>query len=761
MMRKRPLCMVVLLFLVIQLIRIGGFQNTTDLKSSFLEEHAQNGSWVRVTGTVFRREVRANKTQIYLTDVSVHFNDQIHKEPDLLISIKQPTHQMDSQQSIQTQSNQQNPIRLGNRVFVSGTLRFFESATNPGNFDQKFYYQKQGIHCSVQGDTIQVVDQHYWKLRERLTQSKEGWKELLDTSMGPYYGGCMSAILLGEKSSLEESMKMLYQKSGIGHILAISGLHMSFLGVGCYQLFRKCGAPFWVSCFAGSLFLLLYTIMIGGGVSSQRALIMFLIRMGADLSGRNYDLLTSLSVAACVLIAQQPLYLYDSGFLLSFGAILGVAVVNPWMETLKILPKCLRAAFSIQLVLLPIMLYFYFEIPLYSILLNLVVIPLMSVVLSAGIFGSFLTFLLPVGIGKGLLLICKWILWLYEAMAATTLKFPMGRWILGQPTIGRCILYYGILFGICFYLSYMTNKKEGALTFLRREVKKRRVVLWAGVLLYGVLFCIGTKLGHGLPGTMKVTAVDVGQGDCFYIRTPKGLHILVDGGSTSIQKVGKYRIEPFLKSQGVEKLDYVFLSHGDEDHIGGVKELLDNPSMGVQIQTLVLPTEAVLDEKLLDLARLAQKQGTTVVTIESEEQITDGALTVQCLAPKASYIGEKGNEASMVLELRYRNFGMLFTGDLEGNGEEQLLRSGELRQTPVLKAAHHGSSNSSSEEFLDTVSPKVTLFSAGKDNSYGHPHKEVIQRLEQRQCQMYCTKEMGAIQIWTNGKKMKVTPYLK
>ena len=534
---------------------------------------------------------------------------------------------------------------------------------------------------------------------------------------------------------------------------------MSFLGSGFYKMLRKCGASFWMAGLSGSLCLILYTWMIGGGISAQRALIMFVIRVGADVVGRDYDLATSLSVAAGLTVWKQPLYLLDAGFLLSFGAILGIAIIYPLLEQFRVFPHFLRASISIQLVLLPILLYFYFEIPIYSLFLNLLIIPFMSVVLSAGVLGSFLAWFLP--FGKYVFYICRGILFGYEKAAGFTMQLPCGRVIFGKPPLWFCIVYYVCLFGCCAYLGYKKEKEEGFLSSMRQCNWKKWIGLHSIVLLYEVFFCIGTLLGHGCPGTMSVTAVDVGQGDCFYIRTPSGKHFLVDGGSTSVKQVGKYRIEPFLKSQGVGKLDYVFVSHGDADHISGVIELLENQKMGVQIERLVFPEEQVLDEALFNLARIAKENGTKVSSIHVGEEIKDGKMSLQCLAPDSQYYGEIGNESSMVLELRFQAFSMLFTGDLEGKGEQRLIESGQLHENIVLKAGHHGSNNSSSEELLDLVNPKVTIFSAGKGNSYGHPHPEVIERMGKRKCSMYCTKDVGAIRIWSNGEKMKVSSFIK
>ena len=176
---------------------------------------------------------------------------------------------------------------------------------------------------------MEVISRETDRAAQFLSEVRSAWKDILMEHLGDYYGGTMSAVLLGDKAGLDAEMKKMYQKNGIGHLLAISGLHMSFIGMGIYGLLRKTGLGFIPAGIAGGAVLILYTMMIGAGVSSLRALIMFLIRVGADMTGRDYDLATSLAVAAAVLCARQPLYVTDAGFLLSFGAILGLVLLSP------------------------------------------------------------------------------------------------------------------------------------------------------------------------------------------------------------------------------------------------------------------------------------------------------------------------------------------------------------------------------------------------------------------------------------------------
>ena len=231
--------------------------------------------------------------------------------------------------------------------------------------------------------------------------------------------------------------------------------------------------------------------------------------------------------------------------------------------------------------------------------------------------------------------------------------------------------------------------------------------------------------------------------------------MLVDGGSSDLSSVGTYRIEPFLLSQGVRKLEYVFVTHGDADHINGIQEL---------------PPEEYMDEKLLHLAEIAKENGTRVLTIYAGEKV---GTYLKCIAPLTTRKNERirgkeeevprleaGNEASVVLELKDGAFQMLLTGDLEGRGEEQLVESGALESCPILKAGHHGSKNSGSEEFLQIVKPRLTLISAGIENRYGHPHEETLERLQEIGSEVLSTQECGAITLRSDGRKIKVHKYL-
>lgn len=747
---------------------------------------------VSIEGTVYKIEEKAKVTALCVKDSAVSASGEKFSESNIMVYIR-PDH---------------TTIKIGNRIKISGEASAFEPARNPGNFDQRAYYARQGIHILVWAEHVEILSNETDQVKQFLSELRSEWRKVLTEYLGAYYGGTMSAVLLGEKSGLDGEMKKLYQKNGIGHLLAISGLHMSFIGMGIYSLLRRTGLGFIPAGAAGGAILILYTIMIGAGVSALRALIMFLVRVGADMTGRDYDLVTSLALAAAVICWYQPLYITDAGFLLSFGAILGLVLLSPvFAEMLRMktrkgaarrnghvkaakylkagiiktggwLAGGLASSLSVNLLLLGPVLYFYFEIPPYSVILNLLVIPVMPVAMGAGIAGSMLT-LLSGPAGGAVLKICGVILWGYDRLCEAAGMLPGSRFVTGKPCIGWLILYYGVLGCLCgiFYCLYRRREAES----LREEHFKgsetdsenRRNILLripgCGLVLWAVLMAVICRLGYQNADGIEAAVLDVGQGDSIHIRGREG-NYLIDGGSSNVSSAGIYRIEPYLLSEGVDTLDYVFATHGDEDHINGLQELLDDQELGVRIRRLVLPAEKFHDEKLERLARTAQENGTKVLVMRTGDEIAEDterekdsqadALVLTCLGPEEGQELEPGNEASLVLALSYGDFQMLLTGDAEGRGEEALCENSRLAQYDVLKAAHHGSRNSGTEEFLQITRPSIALISAGVGNRYGHPHAETVERLEAAGCRVYSTQENGRLSVWTDGKTMKLKGYL-
>ena len=725
-MRNRPLCSVCLMvFLIFSIgMTAGGSRFFREPMPPEIKKQA--GKEVQITGQVYQIEVRESYQILYLI---------LSKKTARILVYD------DAKQSVQ----------IGNKVNVKGELSLFEEARNPGNFDQKFYYEKQKIGAFLWAEALRVTDRESNPLKQGLYELRQKWKRILIDAAGEEDGGALAAILLGEKQGMDREIRELYQVNGIAHVLAISGLHLSFLGVGVYHLLRRITGSYTVGGLAGVLFLSAYILMIGMTVSAFRAMVMFLFRIGADLSGRHYDSPTALAAAAVTVCMWRPLSLYDSGFWLSFGALIAIIFILPIFKNLP--AQSLWASVSVNLFLLPILMYSFYEVPIYGVFLNLIVIPLLSVLMAAGLIGTMIS-LFWEHAGEAIFLCCRIIFRVYEHSCEAALRLPFARVVTGQQDIWKILFYYVFLFAAVLLLRKKEENKG------EKRSRKKRVVL--SVLLVGtgmtiLLFTAQVK------DKITITMLDVGQGDGLVIRGPEGKTYFMDGGSSDVKKVGEYRIEPYLLSQGIGSLDYVFASHGDQDHISGIKELVQRQKTGVTIKRLVLPTQTVWDDALKELAEMAEKEGIPVFTMEKGQCLTEGKLSLTCIQPGKGEMEETGNSASLVLALRYGGFDMLFTGDVEGEGEKRLVDhlQGEYSECvwDVLKTAHHGSGNSTTEEFLKTAAPQYAFISAGKNNSYGHPHKETLERLKDAGAIVYSTQEEGAVTIVVSEREFTISGF--
>ena len=767
---------------------------------------------------------------------------------------------------------------IGSLVILKGTLKNFQQPTNPGQFNAPFYYQILRISFRLNQAEIQVKSDRFYKIAEGLYQLRRKAGSKVDALLPEQEASVMKTMLLGEKGILDEEIKDLYQRNGIAHILAISGLHISMIGMGLYQLLRRAGLKIKLSAILASMIIVLYGMMTGFAVSAIRAIAMFLLQMLAQILGRTYDRITALAVAAVLVLVEQPLYLFHSGFQFSFLCVLGISLILPVLGNVR-KGKKLFEGVALMAVTLPVYLGVFYQIPVYSMFLNFIVLPMMSILMGAGIVMILAAFLCT-----SLAIPAAWlitgILMVYERLGLFTEKLPHHYWTPGCPAKWQLAVYVAVLIIIaalgrtkrkavlyqrdcihkgCIHrrggctkeilqedppchevLQYEKSQYERSqhgmaqYNIPRYEVSQyeipqyemqnkriRRIACHGGkwISTYGIP--VGICWGFLLLGVviltwrfrpeLQVTFLDVGQGDCIFLQTENGDSYLTDGGSSSVSKVGKYRMIPFLKYQGASQIKAVFVSHADSDHYNGIAELLEQAELeGIRVENLVLTdiADECRSEGYEELVELAEQNGITVQLLHEGQQLQDGELLFQCLHPSKGYRAEDLNETSMVLLVTYWEFSMLLTGDVQGAGEEHLTQelqdwkepgvtqmqdviriSGEEEsmeeesieeesiederiegqieekrpqnkmganhtetELTILKVAHHGSKNSTSEEFLKAANPKLAIISCGEGNRYGHPHEETLERLEKVDIPWFCTKDYGAITVTVDDK---------
>lgn len=695
-------------------------------------------------------------------------------------------------------SSQDGLPSIGSRVRISGSFSLYTEATNIGQFDARNYYAARKIYGQVKKAAIVYTEppniigrgkECLWQLRRHLAET------FLEV-YGEENGALLAAMLLGERTFLSEETQSLYKAAGALHVIAVSGLHISLLGLGLYRLLRRIFDAQAPAAVISVLCMAAYVFLVGNPPSAVRAFIMFAMGLLAGYWKRTLDTPTALSLSAAIILMGNPFYIGQSSFLLSFLAILAIAVFQPalkeclalinpyhfplsrlldsskfwrlrhldpqevtWVchELLKKAGNGLQSSFSVWIVTLPVQLFFFSEVSLFGIFFNLLIIPLMGVILLLGIAGlflkeifhlfAFLTGSVLTDLEITVTSICRYAEGIFFAIIkaggslADRLSFMM--WTPGKPAYGKMLLAFGLLLLFCL----LGNLSENGRTFPEKFWKYR-----LGILL-GVILLLAGYPAHNL----QITFLDVGQGDGICMELPDGRVYLMDGGSSDVSKVGNYRLVPFLKAKGIRKIDAVFLSHGDADHINGIAELLEEKQMS--IDCICLPAGAE-QEEFAEITDLARARNISVRTIQAGDFWENNGAKFWCLNP--TDVTESGNAASMVLYMEYQDFSMLLTGDLEGEGEKSvvaLLRSNAITGISVLKVAHHGSKNSTKEEFLRQCSPAVAVISCGEHNTYGHPHKETLERLIDMGTAVYRTDCSGAVQITVSGSRMKVTEY--
>lgn len=668
------------------------------------------------------------------------------------------------------------PVQAGFRLLVSGSLSSFQPARNPGNFDSHAYYQARHVSHQVSARQIRVLDRRTNTLREWLLRTRLALSDRL-AELTPASGevgtdscfGILSALLLGDKGSLDEQSEALYESAGILHILSVSGLHVSLLGGALLALTKRLCLPLWLQKLSASLLILLYWQFCGASLSAGRATVMFLCLCAAPLFGRSYDSLSSLSLAGLLLLWDSPGLLFQPGFQLSFGAILGILLVCPSFAPIQKpgakppLFSALFFGFGLQLTLLPITLYHFFRYPLYGILLNLVVLPLTAPLFLCGAAGLLLSFLwLP--LGSALLIPCRLILLLYDRLCTIAASLPMASCLLGRPPLWRIFVYYSVLAFFCF-LRRPSRRKEAP---PKTPAEKKQTSLPAhgkrALLAVLCLLLLLPSLLLPLPvHALTVTFLDTGQGDCAFLRTPRGTAILIDGGSSDIQNAAANRLIPFLEAQAVSSLDYVFLSHSDNDHVNAVGEWLESGRLIGCLVLPALPDRLAAEPSYQELLVLADAYQIPLLFFREGSRLTEGELSLLCLAPAApEHSAAAGytslNAASQVLLVEFQGIRFLFTGDCGEEGEELLVQTlcEQELSCHILKVGHHGSATSTGEALLAQLNPQLAVISCGIQNRYRHPHPDVLTRLRAHHVPYYITAECGAVTVTVQGHIARV-----
>ena len=708
------------------------------------------------------------------------------------------------------------PLPLPGQICsVKGHFLELSPATNEGEFSLPSYYKGEGISGVFQAKTIELVRGESSPFAKELFTLKQSLGNRIDALFPEETAGFLKSLFLGERSGITLSEKSLYQSAGISHILAISGLHLSLLGGFFYRLLWKTKLSSLLSSLITSFFLFSYFLFTGSSHSAFRALFMLFLRFAAIQLGKGKDLLSQLSFALLFLLWLNPLSLYSIGMQCSFFTLFvfflleerpGKAVRKKKEKALSkickkhalgfskhpslllklpaylsklipcllsTLPHRLQGSFLFYLALLPLFSLTQFSFPLYAPLLNLLLLPLLPFFFLLGAVSIFLSylpeqdFLLLRLLSFSSRFLLNLLFQIFHLFMKKSLALPFSQILLGKMQALSVMFYFLFLYLLFFF----------------PKAKSLSLLLSLGFLLSLPLYLPRP------PKELEIAALDVGQGDGFVLR--KGaLVFTIDNGSTSKNLFPEQIFFPYCKAKRIQHIDYALLTHCDRDHISGIQALLEkNPS--ISLSHLILPASALQDHRYDLLKRLAYNHGADVSywqkgdeLVFSEQGIclstkktawvenpstskkrgpdTKGhQLHIRCFYPNDSTYIEEANAHSIGCLLEYGHFRMLFTGDMPKESEEALLENcRETEASPivdVLKLAHHGSKTSSCPSFLSETRAKFALFSYGKKNRYGHPHKSTVENCKKYRLFPLETAKLGEILIKTNGEQFEIT----
>lgn len=632
--------------------------------------------------------------------------------------------------------------QIGDRIAAAGTLRIPESQRNPKMFDYRLYLKSKNIHrmLYLKPQQIQKIGKGsiplHIKCAARISASI---KEKLLQVFPLKEGNMLLAVLLGEKDLLDNQQQRIYRETGIAHIFAVSGLHVGIIFVVMNKIFSRLRTAFRTPillCFLWS-----YATITGFSPSVMRATVLISLLAAAPILNRKYDSLSAIGTAAFLFLSINPMLLLHIGFQLSFAAALSIALLYlPIYKRINTIPKALRqllaASVAAQLGTMPIIAYHFNLVSSVAILLNIPIVWIIGYLVPFGFVAIILSYIcIPIArlAGKLILLLIGSI----NGLTQWAHQIPYAYLQVVSPSIFFMVIYYLLLYVSAVNSTYFSKENHC--------IRKKAVLLLISIYISGSL------LMAVIPKDKEILFVDVGQGDCTLIRTARGKNILIDGGGNfgkmieGEEPVDQFLVEFLLKNR-ISKIHMMILSHPHGDHMGGLIEVVRK----MPVETLVVSKDVLQRKEWIPLQKSAREKCIQVVYAEQGHQISvEDAVWFHVLSPgKALLHGSRDdtNNNSLVVLLEYDGRRILFTGDIEEAMEGLILQQYPVTPIDVLKIAHHGSRFSTTEDFLDRFPPKIAVIQVGK-NSFGHPHPLVIERLRNRNIEIYRNDQQGAIKM--------------
>lgn len=527
------------------------------------------------------------------------------------------------------------------------------------------------------------------------------------------------SIILGNVNYLDEEIYDNIKIMGLAHIFAVSGTHIVLMYAFLLNIF-KFVASRKISWILSWCLIWFYGFLIGFPLSIMRALVMFTMLFGSEVFYRKYNSLNSIGLAALILTLYNPFWLFDAGFLLSFSAALSFIIYNNYVR-IEGYFKTIYMYLFLQIFTLPVIIYYFNFIPVMGVIYNLLLLPIFTVILLYGfillILNPICWFLLVIPFR-----IFNYILYSLVFIIDVSENIPFNGIIMPTMSIINIIFFYTAL----FFMLYLYNEK----------IMCKKYCFAAIISFYAITYIVFPIVDDNL----YFNVADAGQG-LFTTISYKNIDMVIDCGSSSNKNMGEFTVIPYLTKRGILKIDALFISHWDDDHYSGLKDLL---SSNIKVNNIYASEN---NEDFPD----------SHILIKGQHVKIDNKLEIEILWPYDNLIFNNINNSSMVILINFNNKKILLPGDIEEAAEYAIYN--DLTPCNILVAPHHGSKTSSTVQFVDAVKPEFAVLSYGRNN-YGIPSKEVVERYENVKSKIFSTFKYGEINFILKGTNVYYNTYI-
>ncbi len=648
-----------------------------------------------------------------------------------------------------------NMLDYGTEIKVMGSLQTAQGSRNPGGFDYKHYLAGKEVSAIVYSHCKTVTILNYEgsnKISRLGIFIKQNIISTIDKSIvGKEQAGLLNGMLIGARNGLDKSVQNAFSDAGLTHIMAVSGMNVAFVVFPFVFLFKKIRLKKITSNIIIIAILGLFSLVTGFTPSVMRAVIMAVLVLISQIVMRDPDVISGLSFSAIIILIFGPNILFDIGFQLSYVATLSIVLLYKKIKSVldkkikfKMLTDVISLTVAAQIGTIPIIALYFNKISLISLISNIFVVPVVEIIT---ILGFCMAIIGQISIHVSQLLGYINYLFLSFVLIVTKISaaIPFATIKISTPPIIIIILYYLSL--IFFYFQQPKLKK----IFNCKN----------GFIIFVCILLISIVSGF-IPRGLEIIFIDVGEGDSALIMSESGKTVLIDGGDSfdsadDSSNAGELIVAPLLYDYNISRIDIVVATHAHDDHIKGLIPIIKQFEIGM----IVLP-ESGQEESFSEILDIAELRKITVLKCEKNDNIKiDKNTMLEAIYPKQGFTPQTSalNNGSLVLKLLYKSLSVLFTGDIEEEVEKMLIDDGVNLNADIVKIAHHGSGTSSTEEFLDKVNPYAAVVSVGT-NSFGHPSKEVLERLKENNIITLRTDQCGAVIMNSDGKTISLKRFI-